>query len=285
MGCFFTTMNINAKSEKYGLIGFPTSHSLSPIMHNANFQALNNDAFYFAYEIKPDSFSTIAPTLSSLFKGFNITVPYKEQIIPFLSKIDDSAKLIKAVNTVKCNEGKMTGTNTDWSGFRDSLVYDYEQDIINKKWLIIGAGGASRSAVYAAIQEKATEITIVNRTIEKAHQIAEDFKEIYNISSITIDQLPDITKTNNFDLIINTTSIGLKKGDIHFFDFNWLNNPMAFAYDMIYSIETDFLKKAEKSGFKTGTGMGMLARQGANAYEYWFNNKPDINIFLNTLNK
>jgi len=270
---------INGETVRFGIIGFPLKHTKSPAMHNGFFSKHQLNSIYFPFEIKPEEFSQLVPALKWLYKGFNVTVPFKEEIIPFLDGLTDAAKLIGAVNTVYFKDDRWLGDNTDWSGFLENIEIDYSISFKNKTVLFLGAGGSARACVYAAIQGGARKITVANRTIEKASKLIESIrvdKVQLEYSGISKDELRELSL--NADIIVNTTSIGLKESDFHYFSFENVRKD-AFVYDLVYGIETDFIKKAKINGNKTGIGQGMLVRQGAKALKIWTSIEPDITMF------
>lgn len=267
---------IDGNSKRYGIIGYPLKHTLSPLMQNGMISYYKLPAFYFPLEISPDVFCKTAKNLRYFFEGFNVTVPYKEAMINYLDEICIASKKIGAVNTVYIKNGDLIGTNTDWKGFADSLLLDYKVSLKDKNILILGAGGSARACFYAACQQNAKSVIIANRTFDKAEKIISDisFKGIKTYAiGISANELRK--ESHNSDVIINTTSIGLNKKENHYFSFKEVNSK-AFVYDLIYSHETNFIKEAKKRKLNTGNGLKMLVRQGAYSFEYWFNINPDI---------
>ena len=269
--------SITPQSKRYGILGYPLSHTLSPRMHNGLFSLHGIDAFYFPLEIAPESFNAMAPLLPTLFSGFNVTVPHKEAILPFLQDLSPEAKAIGAVNTVINKEGSLHGTNTDWIGFAESLEKDYRVKFKNKNVLILGAGGSAKACFYAALWKGASSITVSNRTVSRAYELISSCKEnegtILSAIGSETEKLHEAVSVA--DIFINTTTLGLKPGEKHFIDFSNSKNS-AFAFDLIYSAQTDFLKKASQKGLKTGDGRGMLLRQGAHAFKLWTGIMPKI---------
>lgn len=267
-------ININGESKRYGIIGYPLKHTLSPPMHNGLFEQLHINAFYFPLEISPEKFGKTVPFLRNLFSGFNITVPYKESILPFLDGVCEKSLQIGAVNTVFFREGKWLGTNTDWTGFAENVEEDYQICFQDKTVLILGAGGSSRACMFAALWKGAKKIVVCNRTFSKAREMIRNVPSAVELSAITVDEEPLKQAVAEADILLNTTSIGLLMDDIHYMDFSTAKKD-AFAYDLIYSRETDFIRKARIRGLKTGNGKGMLVRQGRYAFEAWTGILPD----------
>ena len=270
---------INGETARFGIIGFPLKHTKSPAMHNGFFSRHQLNSVYFPFEVGSEDFSRTVPFLKSLYKGFNVTVPFKEEIIPFLDDVTDAAKLIGAVNTVYFEGDRWLGDNTDWSGFLENIEIDYKVFFKDKKILFLGAGGSARACVYAAIQGGVKEITVANRTVEKAKKLIQSIrsdKTQLEYIGIGNDELTEVSVSA--DIIVNTTSIGLKENDIRYFSFEKVKKD-AFAYDLVYGVETDFIKKAKINGNQTGVGQGMLVRQGAKSLKIWTEIEPDITMF------
>ena len=270
-------LSINGESKRYGIIGFPLKHTLSPLMHNGLFEGNGINAFYFPFEILPEKFEKTVPFLKILFSGFNVTVPYKESIIPFLDGICEKSIQIGAVNTVFFREGKWLGTNTDWIGFAENVELDYGITFKDKTVLILGAGGSSRACMYAALWKGAKKIIICNRTLSKAEEMIRNISSYVNVSAIGMDNNKLKQAGEEADILINTTSIGLSDKDVHYMDFSGVPET-SFVYDLIYSRQTDFICRANAAGLKTGNGKGMLVRQGRYAFEAWTGILPDTDL-------
>ncbi len=278
-----TNTCIDGQTRRFGIIGHPLSHTLSPRMHNALLAKLGINAIYFPLEIAPEKFETLVTQLRFVFEGFNVTVPYKESILPFLDGVTDTAGKIGAVNTVFFKDGKWTGDNTDWKGFQDSLKFDYGVTFKNKNVLILGGGGSAKACFYSALWGGAKAIAMSNRTREKNDSLVEQgFDYSCQVCSMGIDPKELKVCAEQSQILINTTSIGLNPKDRHFFDFASLS-PKAFVYDLIYGKKTDFLERAKKRGCKTGDGLGMLVRQGALAFRIWTGKTPDVEFMKKSL--
>lgn len=254
----------------YGILGFPAEHSLSPLMHNAAFSHLKIDAEYKIFEKKPEEAEGFIRLLAeNNIAGLNITVPYKEKIVPFLSSISEEAKLIGAVNTIKVSGNKLEGFNTDGAGFLKHLTEDLKFNPENKTIAILGAGGASRAiSVYLAkANPKIISIYDIDKTklLALVNHLKANFKNI-EIKSANSAQELNIAAV---DLLVNATPIGMKETDPCLVDGNLINRNM-LVYDLIYNPkETKLLKLAEEKGAKISNGLGMLLYQGVLAFEIW----------------
>ncbi len=272
---------INGESKRYGIIGYPLKHTLSPRIHNGLFKKSAINAFYFPFEIPPEKFEKTVPFLKSLFSGFNVTVPYKESILPFLDGVCEKSLQIGAVNTVFFREGKWLGTNTDWTGFAENVEEDYRISFKDKTILILGAGGSSRACLFASLWKGSKKIIICNRTFSKAEEMIREVPSSANLSAISVEEQSLKPAVAEADMIINTTSLGLLKDDLHYMDFSAAKKD-AFAYDLIYSEETDFIRKARSRGLKTGNGKGMLIRQARYSFEAWTGILPHTDLMCHT---
>ena len=271
---------ITARTNVLCVIGHPIEHSMSPIMHNAALKELSLDYVYVAFNIPPNDLKKAVLGFKMFnIKGINVTIPYKETIIPYLDEIDPLAEKIGAVNTIK-NEGKyLIGKNTDASGAKRALL-DAGCEITGKKALILGAGGAAK-AVSFAISEDLDAVYIANRTEKRAIKLAKDLTNKTTIKAVgknmSINTLKNLV--NDVDILINTTPLGMYP-DIEASPISeeMLHNDL-FVFDIVYNpLETKLLKEARKIGCKTLGGLDMFVNQGALAFEWWTGKKPNLNL-------
>ncbi|WP_350022366.1 shikimate dehydrogenase [Turicibacter sanguinis] len=245
--------------KRFAVIGNPIVHSLSPCMHRANFLALGIEA---SYELK--QVLNLEKEMKDLkqLDGFNVTLPYKQMIIPFLDDVDPIAKAIGAVNTVKNVNGKLMGYNTDVDGFFES--FQGLNVKLDASILILGAGGAARAVYFALIKNGYQNITIANRTLDKAKDICDN--------SISLVQAGE--QLESYQCIINTTSVGLIEGQCPI-DLKNLNSNHV-VMDLIYKPKlTTLLKRAKELNCRYEFGLDMLLIQGAKAFEIWFNQEAN----------
>ncbi len=265
----YRVKELNEQTEIYGILGNPVSHSLSPFMHNAAFKARNMNAVFIPFEIKNlDEFikrfvKKETREVKLNFKGFSVTIPHKQAIIKHLDSIDETAKRIGAVNTVKIVDGKLQGFNTDAPGFIEPLRNSYG-DLCGAKVAILGSGGAARACVYA-LKKEGANVCVYARNLEKAENLAAEFEVELRELVITNDALRD------FDILVNTTPLGMK-GRFE------METPLRAAqiesvklvYDLVYNpFETRLLKEAKSVGVPTIGGFAMLAAQGAAQFKIW----------------
>ncbi|MEH7547766.1 MULTISPECIES: shikimate dehydrogenase [Bacillaceae] len=259
----------------FGVLGNPIGHSMSPVMHNDLFSLYNIDAEYLPFLVQEDELRDAVNGLRALGAGgFNVTVPHKSSIIPFLDEVDELAASIGAVNTVVNKDGKLIGYNTDGLGFLKGLD-DYLNKIEGQKILVIGAGGAARAIYFTLAKEKPMQIDIANRTLEKAVQLIEECP--YSISSRALTLKDASSELGEYDLIIQTTMIGMEP--------NITEQPITLEYlredsvvcEIIYNpLETRILREAKSIGATVQNGIDMFVYQGALAFEKWTGIFPDI---------
>lgn len=281
-------MNINSKTKITGLLGYPLNHTFSPAMQNAAFGNKGINYVYLPIEVKPDNFETVVKGIKNMnFDGFNVTIPFKVEIMKYLDEVDELAKRIGAVNTVLIRDGKLKGYNTDGRGFLRSLEEALGIGVINNKSIfILGSGGAARGICMILAMEGAKKIVICNRTHEKAVALAKDVNRYVAGSSIAITmEYKDMAEAiKDADVLINTTSVGtFPKVDEVPIDVSLLNEKLAVC-DVVYNPrKTKLLIEAEKLGCKTMSGLGMLVYQGAEAFELWTGEDAPVEVMFNAI--
>ena len=254
--------------KKFLVIGNPIEHSLSPKLHNYWIKNNGIDAIYEKTKLDEDELENIVLQIKQKkIYGANITVPFKKAIIPFLDELTTEADSTQSVNTLFLKDNKVMGHNTDIIGFETSIKKS-KFNIFNKEVLILGAGGVVPSIIFALNKMKVSKIMISNRTREKAENLKKLFK---NIEIIDWGEVP------NFDMIINATSIGLRKEDHIILDFSSISKNSLF-YDVIYNPrETNFLKTGKKLGNMTLNGKFMFIYQALSAFNIWHGIEPNVN--------
>jgi shikimate dehydrogenase len=264
-----------------GVIGFPVEHSLSPLMHNAAFEALDmRDWRYDAMSIPPDILRLgLREPRDHGYIGVNVTVPHKEAIMEYV-RPDESARAIGAVNTIDFRSN--LGANTDADGFINDLRA-HEVPIAGERVLVLGAGGAARAAVYG-LSRAGAQVAVVNRTVSRARALVDHLHTsagIIGISILTLDEAAGW----GMSLIVNCTSVGLHP-QVH--QSPWVHGvpfPVGVTvYDMVYRPATTALMRQciANDGRAIG-GLGMLARQGAIAFELWTGVEPPVDLMQNVL--
>jgi shikimate dehydrogenase len=254
--------------KKFLVVGNPIDHSLSPALHNYWIKSNAIDAIYEKQKLNEDELEQlILQVKEKKINGINVTVPFKKAIIPFLDELSIEAKSTQSVNTIYLKDDKVVGHNTDIIGFETSIKKS-NFNIFNKEVLILGAGGVVPSIILALKRMKVSKIKISNRTKEKAENLKELFR---NLEIIQWGKIP------NFDVIINATSIGLKKDDHINLDFSLISKN-SFFYDVIYNPrETNFLKTGKSLGGTILNGKLMFIYQAFSAFNIWHGIEPRVN--------
>ncbi len=271
------------KSNKlrYGVIGHPITHSLSPKIHQAFAEQLNIQLQYDAIDIKPSEFEQQLTELKQQgYCGFNITVPFKEMAYQLSSQKSTYADIAQAVNTIYFEDQTVVGDNTDGIGFLRDLTINQQFSLLNKRILLLGAGGAARSILLPFIESCGAHIHIANRTVEKADKLAKQCSNQAVISISDFEQIPN----ENFDLVINATSYSITNDQNNFPQHIFLNNH--FFYDLVYNLKsvTPFLQLAKQHGAKKLIdGLGMLIEQAAESFFIWHQIRPETKHMIETL--
>jgi shikimate dehydrogenase len=262
---------VKGTTRLVGLIGDPVAHSLSPLMHNSAFQAMQMDWAYVPLHVRPANLRDALRGIYSLgFLGVNVTVPHKEKALPFLDGLSDEAERIRAVNSIRVVEGRFLGDNTDWSGFLRDLA-ETRFDPRGSRALILGSGGSARAIAYALLSEGAA-VTICGRDLVTLTELVAHFRKLFPgklREPLTHERLHDLRV--EADIIVNTTPLGMAP---HNGLSPWPEG-VAFpecdlVYDLVYNPpKTRFIELAEANGVKAVNGLGMLIHQAALAFEIW----------------
>jgi len=253
--------------KNFLVIGNPIDHSLSPKLHNFWIKKYKINAVYEKKLLNNNEIENLIFNIrEEKIYGINVTVPFKKMVIPFLDKLSEEAKISQSVNTIYKKDNKIIGDNTDIEGFKLSLD-KIGQKTKNKKALILGAGGVVPSIIIALKKMQIKKIYLSNRTELRAIELKKNFPEI---------EIIKWGDTLDFDIIINATSIGLKKEDEINIDYQKISKGK-FFYDVIYNpSETNFLKNAKKYGGITRNGKMMFVYQAQKAFFIWHKIIPEI---------
>src|SRR6266508_4407244 len=266
---------------RLGLIGFPLSHSLSPKIHTAALQSCGLEGDYSLFAIYPDDKQSLEELLSRVrsgeIHGLNVTIPYKQNVIPFLDELTPTARSIGAVNTIYLHTDKLIGDNTDAQGFLLDLkkfLTTETQRHGDLNALVLGAGGSARAVVYALVND-GWDVTIAARRMEQSQELALQFRK-----ANAIEFNPRTFQRSNLQLIVNTTPVGMTPNSDQ---SPWPENlPFptdAVIYDLVYNPrETKLVRDAHVQGLNATTGLGMLIEQAALAFEIWTNLSPSREI-------
>lgn len=273
---------ITGSTNIAGLIGHPVEHSFSPPMHNAAFNALNMDWTYVAFDVEPSNLKSAIDGARSLnIKGLNVTIPHKIEVMKYLDEIDEVARLIGAVNTIDFRN--MKGYNTDGIGAVKAI--EEVTSIKNKNVVVAGAGGASRAISFYIAKYGAESITILNRNVDKASNLAKDINLIDDVKPDSISQINDYVR--EADILIDTTPVGMHPNvdadaivgadDMH---------EDLVVFDAVYNPnETSLIKQAIKANAKPVYGIKMLLYQGAESFKIWTGQNPPVDVMEEALRK
>jgi shikimate dehydrogenase len=265
---------------KLGLIGYPLSHSLSPQIHMAALQSCQLDGEYSLFPIHPDDKQGLKDLLSRIrsgeIHGLNVTIPHKQNVIPFLDELTHTADAIGAVNTIYLRNDKLIGDNTDAPGFLAALKLLIDSSAFNFQHsaLVLGAGGSARAVVYAVLND-GWNVILAARRVEQANELARQFQQV-NVVEFNLQTF----QRSNLQLIVNTTPLGMTP---NLAQSPWPENlpfpKNAAIYDLVYNPrETKLVRDAHAQGLNATTGLGMLIEQAALAFEIWTNHSPSREI-------
>jgi shikimate dehydrogenase len=280
--------------KRFGVIGHPIAHSLSPLLHNTAFSQLGLECRYDAFDIEPASLATAIHDFKGQgYSGLNVTIPHKEPVVAFMDELSKEAKAVGAVNTISFNGNRIRGDNTDVHGVAASLGV-YQSDIRGTTAVVLGAGGSARGVVYALIELlSAGEVVVVNRNLERAQELIADLKPYAKQAALRAVALssPEAKRAiEQASTVINATSAGMHPA----VNESPIDDSVQFhsdqiVMDLIYTpLETRFLNLASRSGARTISGLEMFLHQGARSFEIWLGRTMPVSqlrtIILNELN-
>lgn len=268
-----------------GIIGYPVAHSLSPRMHNAAFAADELDYVYVPMQVHPNRLPEAVEGLRALrFRGFNITMPHKQAIVPLLDEMDATARLANAVNTVVIDDGKMKGANTDGAGFVQACK-EAGTELNGKKVLILGAGGAAAAIAVEVLREGISSLYLVNRSYGRAENLSRALKNIdagFRIKVYPIDVLPQVS--DEVDIVVNATYLGMHEGDPLPIPLQVLREGKTVG-DAVYlqGRETELIRRAREQGARVVPGASMLLHQGVEAQSMWTGRRPNVEVMRSAI--
>ncbi|MBD3360747.1 shikimate dehydrogenase [Candidatus Peregrinibacteria bacterium] len=276
--------------KQYGILAYPAKDSLSPVIHNAAFKALELDAQYGVYEIPEEKLAEFMKTVKhEPIDGLSVSLPYKESIINFINKLGEDAEKIGAVNTINNKGGFLWGYNTDFIGAINTLK-EAVDDLDEKTAVVLGAGGSARAVIYGLLKEGA-HVWIKNRTKEKADQIAMEFAEMFGREVHSVSWEEKATG----DILINATSFWVNYPKPEklpaFCDQNFVDE-FSVVMDISYNVKgfedpliTPLLKVARKLGKSVLTGDKMLLYQAIEQFKIWTEKEPPVDVMRKSLDK
>ena len=266
---------ISASTRVAGVIGDPVRHSLSPVIHNAAFQALGLDWVYLAFPV-PAGDGAAAVTAMRTFglDGLNVTMPHKGDVIAGLDRLSATASALRSVNTIHRLGDELVGESTDGRGFVDALLHDEGFDPAGRRVVVFGAGGAARAIVLALADAGATDIAVVNRTAAKAEQAVA-------LAPDGVARLGSEEDVDAADLVVNATSVGMggtPQADAVLLDVRRLRADHVVADLVYHPMRTPLLVAARERGAVAVTGLGMLIHQAAHAFRLWTAEDPPLEV-------
>lgn len=270
-------MKINGMTHTCGLIGNPVEHTMSPVIHNTLAEKIGINMVYVPFLVQQNLQAAIQGAHALNIQGMNVTVPYKSDVLDYLDAIDDLAKDIGAVNTLVRTEAGYKGYNTDMTGlYRAMMSYGIKME--GEEVILLGAGGAARAVAYLCVYHKAKKVYLLNRTIEKAENIAEEIRQKTGKDIIVPMRLEDYKQLGEQKMLcIQATSVGLspKDEEVIISDKEFYQK-VHTGYDLIYRpTNTKFMQLVKASGGQAFHGLKMLLYQGIEAFEMWNQVKVD----------
>jgi shikimate dehydrogenase len=257
---------ITSSTRTFALLGDPVAHSLSPVIQNAAFRAARVDGVYVALRCDANGLSSFVQTLARSGGGGNVTLPYKERAVSVLDTPSDAVRRTGACNTFWGVDGRVHGDNSDVEGFKRALRLFLGGPPADQRVLLLGAGGAARAVLVALMDERVREVSMLNRSRDRAQAVARRIGG----SRVRVADSPIQVQGGRYDLVVNATRLGLEPGDPLPFDLNTLERAGA-VMDLVYGAEeTPFVRAALAYGVRATDGAEMLVQQGAVSFECWW---------------
>jgi shikimate dehydrogenase len=270
---------------RYAVIGDPIKHSLSPQMQNAGLKALGIDGDYQAVHVKASGLEDFTDYARKELNGFNITVPHKKAIIPFLDEISEESRFAESVNTVTVKDGKLIGDSTDGYGLKTAIHEEFGIQVSGKSFCFIGCGGAVQAVSSSFAGNGASGIFFINRTLSKAEALAKKLKNSFSETVVECCAIDDTKSIKDFvnrsAVVIQGTSLGLNNNDPLPVSADLISGDICF-YDTIYK-DTGLLKAVRAKGLKTADGRSMLLHQGVRSLEIWTGRKGPVEAMREAL--
>ena len=261
-------MRFTGSTRVAGVIGSPIRHSLSPVLHNAAFRALDLDWVFLAFEVPEGEGAAAVHGARALgIEGLSVTMPHKAEVLPALDKLSPTAEKLGAVNTVTRQGSALLGESTDGPGFLDALRLDEGFDPDGRRCVVLGAGGAGRAVVLALAEAGASEVTVVNRTAERGDSAA--------ALAGSVGRVGTVEAVAEADLVVNATSVGMGDGQVPFDPSTLAKGQL--VVDLVYHpAVTPLVAGARAAGATAVNGLGMLIHQAAHAFRHWTGQEPPL---------
>jgi shikimate dehydrogenase len=278
----------NYKSELVGVFGHPVAENPTIVMQEAGFKALGLNWRYLNIEVLPQDLEQAVKGLRAMnFAGINCTIPHKVAVLEFLDEVTPDARLMGAVNTIRREGKKLIGENTDGKGFIRALTEDAKLEVLGKKVVVLGAGGAARAMTVELALNGATHITVVNRDEARGLALVKLLNENTPVKAEFVSWLEAYVVPEDTDILANATSIGLYPdiSDRPNLEYDSIKPHMIVCDVIPNPPRTPFLQEAEARGARTLDGLGMLVYQGAIAFKMWTGHDPDVHVMREALEK
>lgn len=289
LNLLLTTYDLRLIMKRYicGIFGFPISHSASPAMHHAAFKHLGMEGIYLALEILPHHLRKAVEAIRALdLTGVNVTVPYKEKVLPWLDELSPEAEIIGAVNTIKNQDGKLVGFNTDGQGFEQALKESWGRSLNGARLVLVGAGGAARAVAVQAGLSGVRRLVIMNRNQTRLKNLIRHLKAHFpKMELVGYPWGYEGTRAEicSCDCLVNATSLGMDRDDPMPVPLGGLDSK-TYVYDLIYNpIRTRWVREALGRGGRASGGLGMLLYQGALSFRIWTGRKPPLEVMRKAL--
>jgi shikimate dehydrogenase len=271
----------------FAVLGHPIGHTLSPVMHNAAFEALGMDAIYLALDVAPERLLEVLPAMQTMgFKGVNLTVPLKEVAYKGFSNLDESARRLGAVNTVEFRPDGPRGHNTDGKGFLTAIRESFGTEITGLTVFILGCGGAGRAVAITAAVEGADRILLADIDARRCHNLAKDiasFAPAARVESVGTEAAAWSPRLGEADLVVQASPVGMKPDDVCPVPAQAFRKGQ-MAFDLVYNLpQTCFTRTASAGGAKAVNGLGMLLHQGAEAFTIWTGQPAAVGVMRQAL--
>lgn len=282
---------------RLAVFGDPVAHSKSPVFHNAALRAAGIDATYARIHVTPDELGEALAALKTAdFIGTNLTIPHKAAALKFLDDVDETARLIGAVNTVVVRDGRLGGYNTDAPGFVRAIREEFQNDVRDLRIMVFGAGGgAGRAIAVQCALEGCERLVLVNRSFEKVESLASELARYFRGDRLVgpVERLSAIPheldvirrELEHVDLIVNATSLGMRRTDPALIPQAFIS-PSLLVYDTVYSGgKSRLLEDAAAMGARSANGLSLLLHQGALSFEIWFDREAPLKVMRDALRK
>jgi len=281
-------MNLSGHTKPFAVIGHPIGHTLSPVMHNASMQKLNFDGIYLALDVHPDRLMEVLPAMALMgFAGVNLTVPHKEIAFRGLDRLDESAQLFGAANTVEFTDEGMVGHNTDGYGFLKALEEGFGKAVEGDAVFVLGCGGAGRATALQSVTNGAASLVLADIDTERVQKLESEVRELVPDVEVVqaLNRSQQVELCRGCDVVVQASPVGMKKDDPSLLPAEAFREGQR-AFDLIYMYpETAFLTTARTAGAQIANGLGMLLHQGARAFEIWTDIAPSVSAMRKALEK